>query len=138
MSRCCQLCLLHPVLNCLTVGMFINFCRSQFLPALIEQVRLPLLSQEYLIQRVEVEPLLRSNSLCKDFIIEAMKFHLLKGDLKLQMSLTSPRTKPRQPIGLPKVMLAIGGQAPKAIRCVGPHCNSRCLYTMRKSFLYRI
>ena len=108
------------------------------MPALIEQVRLPLLSQEYLIQRVEVEPLLRSNSLCKDFIIEAMKFHLLKGDLKLQMSLTSPRTKPRQPIGLPKVMLAIGGQAPKAIRCVGPNCNSRCLYTMRKSFLYRI
>lgn len=92
--------------------------RSQFLPTLIEQVRLPLLSQEYLIQRVEVEPLLRSNSLCKDFIIEAMKFHLLKGDLKLQMSLTSPRTKPRQPIGLPKVMLAIGGQAPKAIRSV--------------------
>ena len=28
------------------------------------------------------------------------------------------RTKPRQPIGLPKVMLAIGGQAPKAIRSV--------------------
>ena len=57
-------------------------------------------------------------SLCsQDFIIEAMKFHLLKGDLKLQMSLISPRTKPRQPIGLPKVMLAIGGQAPKAIRC---------------------
>jgi kelch-like protein 2/3 len=79
-------------------------------------VRLPLLSQEYLIQRVETEPLLRSNSLCKDFIIEAMKFHLLKGDLKLQMSLSSPRTKPRQPVGLPKVMLAIGGQAPKAIR----------------------
>ncbi len=52
----------------------------------------------------------------QDFIIEAMKFHLLKGDLKLQMSLTSPRTKPRQPVGLPKVMLAIGGQAPKAIR----------------------
>jgi kelch-like protein 2/3 len=54
----------------------------------------------------------------QDFIIEAMKFHLLKGDLKLQMSLTSPRTKPRQPVGLPKVMLAIGGQAPKAIRSV--------------------
>ena len=41
-----------------------------------------------------------------------------QGDLKLQMTLTSPRTKPRQPIGLPKVMLAIGGQAPKAIRSV--------------------
>ena len=30
----------------------------------------------------------------------------------------SPRTRPRQPIGLPKVMLAIGGQAPKAVRSV--------------------
>jgi len=92
--------------------------RSKFLPILIEHVRLPLLSQEYLIQRVTTESLLKTNDACKDFIIEAMKFHLLKGDLKLQMTLISPRTKPRQPIGLPKVMLAIGGQAPKAIRSV--------------------
>jgi hypothetical protein len=41
------------------------WCRSQFLPALIEHVRLPLLSQEFLIQRVETEPLLRLNSACK-------------------------------------------------------------------------
>ena len=47
-----------------------------------------------------------------------MKYHLLKGDMKLAMSLSSPRTKPRQLVGLPKVMLAIGGQAPKAIRSV--------------------
>jgi len=92
--------------------------RTQFLPVLVEHVRLPLLSQDYLIQRVETEPLLKADSSCKDFIIEAMKFHLLKGDMKLQMTLTSPRTKPRQPVGLPKVMLAIGGQAPKAIRSV--------------------
>ena len=92
--------------------------RSGHLPQLLEHVRLPLLSQEYLLNRVESEPLLKTNDNCKDFIIEAMKFHLLKGDLKLSMSLTSPRTKPRQPIGLPKVMLAIGGQAPKAIRSV--------------------
>merc|ERR1719305_1713774 len=92
--------------------------RSGHLPQLLEHVRLPLLSQEYLLNRVESEPLLKTNDNCKDFIIEAMKFHLLKGDLKLSMSLRSPRTKPRQPIGLPKVMLAIGGQAPKAIRSV--------------------
>lgn len=104
-----------------SVVSWINFNteeRSQFLPRLLEHVRLPLLSQEYLLNRVESEPLLKSNDNCKDYIIEAMKYHLLKGDLKLSMSLTSPRTKPRQPIGLPKVMLAIGGQAPKAIRSV--------------------
>merc|ERR1719300_1490794 len=100
---------------------WINFAtdqRSQYLSQLLEHVRLPLLSQEYLLNRVDCEPLLKTNDHCKDYIIEAMKYHLLKGDMKLSMSLTSPRTKPRQPIGLPKVMLAIGGQAPKAIRSV--------------------
>jgi len=92
--------------------------RSQNLPMLIEHVRLPLLSQDYLIHKVDHEPLLKANDSCKDYIIEAMKYHLLKGDMKLAMSLSSPRTKPRQPVGLPKVMLAIGGQAPKAIRSV--------------------
>merc|ERR1719342_717791 len=81
--------------------------RAEFLPRLMEHVRLPLLSQEYLLNRVDSEPLLKTNDSCKDFIIEAMKFHLLKGDMKLSMSITSPRTKPRQPVGLPKVMLAI-------------------------------
>ena len=92
--------------------------RSGYLPQLLEHVRLPLLSQEYLLNRVESEPLLKTNDNCKDFIIEAMKYHLLKGDLKLSMSLTSPRTKPRQPIGLPKVMLAIGGQAPPQVQAL--------------------
>ena len=31
---------------------------------------------------------------------------------------TSPRVRPRLPIGKPKILLAIGGQAPKAIRSV--------------------
>lgn len=100
---------------------WINFSsegRAEFLAQLLEHVRLPLLSQEYLLNRVDSEPLLKTNDSCKDYIIEAMKFHLLKGDMKLSMSITSPRTKPRQPVGLPKVMLAIGGQAPKAIRSV--------------------
>ena len=28
------------------------------------------------------------------------------------------KTRPRQPVGLPKLLLAIGGQAPKAIKSV--------------------
>lgn len=67
----------------------------------MEHVRLPLLSQEYLVQRVEEEPLLKSDLKCKDFLIEALKYHLLKGDQKI--SFKTPRTKPRQPVGLPKV-----------------------------------
>lgn len=90
--------------------------RQEDLAQLMENVRLPLLSQEYLVQRVEEEPLLKSNHLCKDYLIEAMKYHLLKGEQKLMYK--TPRTKPRTPIGRPKILLVVGGQAPKAIRSV--------------------
>lgn len=91
--------------------------RQKYLSILMEHVRLPLMSQDYLVQRVEEEPLLKRDLQCKDFIIEALKFHLLKGDTKL-CSIKTPRTRPRQPVGLPKVLLVVGGQAPKAIRSV--------------------
>ncbi|KAG7205534.1 hypothetical protein KM043_007512 [Ampulex compressa] len=90
--------------------------RQAHLAQLMEHVRFPLLSQEYLVQRVEEEPLLKANLQCKDFLIEALKYHLLKGEQKLLFK--TPRTKPRQPRGLPKVLLVVGGQAPKAIRSV--------------------
>lgn len=90
--------------------------RHKDLSTLMEHVRLPLMSQEYLMQRVEEEPLLKTDLQCKDYLIEALKYHLLKGDTKICFK--TPRTKPRQPIGLPKVLLVVGGQAPKAIRSV--------------------
>ncbi|EFA08330.1 ring canal kelch homolog [Tribolium castaneum] len=90
--------------------------RHKHLASLMEHVRLPLMSQEYLMQRVEEEPLLKADLQCKDYIIEALKYHLLKGDNKT--TFRTPRTKPRQPVGLPKVLLVVGGQAPKAIRSV--------------------
>lgn len=90
--------------------------RQEEISQLIENVRLPLMSQDYLVQRVEEEPLIKSDSRCKDFLIEAMKYHLLKGEQKAVFQ--TPRTIPRTPLGLPKVMLVIGGQAPKAIRSV--------------------
>lgn len=90
--------------------------RLPYLACLMQHVRLPLLSQEYLVQRVENEPLLKGDLQCKDFIIEALKYHLLKGEAK--NSLKTSRMIPRQPVGLPKVLLVIGGQAPKAIRSV--------------------
>lgn len=39
--------------------------RQNNLALLMEHVRLPLLSQEYLVQRVEEEPLLKANLQCK-------------------------------------------------------------------------
>uniref|UniRef100_A0A182K984 BTB domain-containing protein n=1 Tax=Anopheles christyi TaxID=43041 RepID=A0A182K984_9DIPT len=90
--------------------------RQHHLADLMEHVRLPLLSQDYLVQYVEKEQLMKGDLQCKDYIIEALKYHLLKGEQKTCFK--TPRTIPRQPVGLPKVLLVIGGQAPKAIRSV--------------------
>lgn len=86
--------------------------REQFTAILMEHVRLPFLSKEYITQRVDKEPLLEGNIICKNLIIEALTYHLLPNDTK------SARTIPRKPVGLPKILLVIGGQAPKAIRSV--------------------
>ena len=75
--------------------------RMDYVSQLMEHVRLPLLPQDFLVQRVEEEPLVKNNSQCKDFLIEAMKFHLLKPEQKLMYK--TPRTRARTPIGLPKV-----------------------------------
>ncbi|VVC24961.1 Hypothetical protein CINCED_3A021095 [Cinara cedri] len=91
--------------------------RKDILPKLMEHVRLPLASKEYLLKRVEEEPLLKNSLECKDYIIEALNFHLLKSEQPGTIPKTI-RTKPRQPVGLPKVILVVGGQAPKAIRSV--------------------
>lgn len=92
--------------------------RQEHLGRLMQYVRLPLLSQDYILQRVEKEPILQGDIQCKDLIIEALKYHLLKNEQKLVFSFNTPRTVPRRPIGRPKVLLVIGGQAPKAIRSV--------------------
>ncbi|KAL2089219.1 hypothetical protein ACEWY4_016118 [Coilia grayii] len=90
--------------------------RLEHMPKLMEHVRLPLLSRDYLVQRVEEEALIKNNNMCKDFLIEAMKYHLLPADQRHLIK--TDRTRPRTPISLPKVMIVVGGQAPKAIRTV--------------------
>lgn len=52
-------------------------------------------------QTVEEEALIKNNNTCKDFLIEAMKYHLLPLDQRLLIK--NPRTKPRTPVSLPKV-----------------------------------
>ncbi|XP_029427173.1 kelch-like protein 2 isoform X3 [Rhinatrema bivittatum] len=90
--------------------------RQEHMAHLMEHVRLPLLSREYLVQRVEEETLVKNSSACKDYLIEAMKYHLLPNDQRTLMK--SKRTRQRTPVSLPKVMVVVGGQAPKAIRSV--------------------
>ncbi|XP_075337948.1 kelch-like protein 3 isoform X2 [Odontesthes bonariensis] len=90
--------------------------RLEYMPKLMEHVRLPLLSRDYLVQIVEEEALIKNNNTCKDFLIEAMKYHLLPADQRHLIK--TDRTRPRTPVSIPKVMIVVGGQAPKAIRSV--------------------
>ncbi|XP_072112020.1 kelch-like protein 2 isoform X4 [Mobula birostris] len=90
--------------------------RQEHMARLMEHVRLPLLTREYLVQRVEEEALVKNNNACKDYLIEAMKYHLLPVDQRALMKTT--RTRLRTPASVPKVLVVVGGQAPKAIRSV--------------------
>lgn len=103
--------------------------RLEHMPKLMEHVRLPLLSRDYLVQVgqsticsncgpginlyfffvkshfsdqiVEEEALIKNNNTCKDFLIEAMKYHLLPADQRHLIK--TDRTRPRTPVSLPKV-----------------------------------
>lgn len=92
---------------------------------------------------MEEEALIKNNNTCKDFLIEALKYHLLPADQRHLIK--TDRTRPRTPVSIPKVpphapvhigpkllpvcsgtrdcarvqvMIVVGGQAPKAIRSV--------------------
>ena len=88
--------------------------RVQYLPTLVQHVRFPRFPQDVLVQIEDQFPILKSDTTCKDLLIEAMKFHLCRGQ-PLQV-LSNPRFRVRAPQNRQKCLLVIGGQAPKAIR----------------------
>ncbi|VDO08578.1 unnamed protein product [Rodentolepis nana] len=79
-------------------------------------VRFSLLPRDYLVRLSQSEAFLRANPWCKDFLLEAMGFLLLPWEQRGR-NITSERTRPRS-IGVPKTLVVLGGQAPKAIRSV--------------------
>nr|CDS32163.1 kelch protein 3 [Hymenolepis microstoma] len=79
-------------------------------------VRFSLLPRDYLVRLSQSEFFLRANPWCKDFLLEAMGFLLLPWEQRGR-NITSERTRPRS-IGVPKTLIVLGGQAPKAIRSV--------------------
>ncbi|CAH2092512.1 unnamed protein product [Euphydryas editha] len=92
--------------------------RRARLGALLEHVRLPLLPQDALVARAAAEPLASAELRVKDLVIEALSFHLLRPERRAAAAATCARARPRQPPRSPKVLLVVGGQAPKAIRDV--------------------
>ncbi|XP_060871864.1 kelch-like protein 2 isoform X2 [Metopolophium dirhodum] len=82
--------------------------RKPILPKLMEHVRLPLTSKYYILKNVVDEPLLNNCFKCKDYVFEALRFHLLKSEELITIP-HNIRTIPRQPGGTHKVILAVGG-----------------------------
>lgn len=66
--------------------------RSPLLPQVLSKVRLPLLTPQFLADRVATEDLIRSSHQCRDLLDEAKDFHLMPERRALVQSF---RTRPR-------------------------------------------
>ncbi|XP_071945085.1 kelch-like protein 17 [Antedon mediterranea] len=99
--------------------------RKQYIAKLLRQVRLPLLSREFLVMNVEKEDAVQSSLECKDLLIEAMKYHLLP---EQRTSLQSVRTRQRQNTKMITVLFSVGGGSLFAIHneceCFDPRNDS--------------
>lgn len=83
---------------------FDSSSRQQYLDELMAIVRFPMMPREYLVSRVETDPLFQDNPQCKDFISEAIEYHNFLGHLKLSVaSRTQPRLHRRE------YLLVVGG-----------------------------
>ncbi|XP_065216286.1 kelch-like protein 17 isoform X2 [Planococcus citri] len=86
--------------------------RSQCVPKLLEHIRFPLMQREFLMSNVEPENLVRDDADCKEYLLEAMKYHLMP---EYRMSFISSRTKERNPDGMLPYIFAVGGGSLYAI-----------------------
>jgi len=99
------------IFECVIAWIQSDCSRQQFLGRIMQFVRFPLLAQDYILQKVETEPLLAGDIQCKDLIIEALTYHLIKKEQKLNINFNTPRIIPRRSVGNPKVIFVIGGQS---------------------------
>ncbi|CAG2179428.1 unnamed protein product, partial [Oppiella nova] len=101
------------VLSALMAWIMYDRCdRMKYLSSLIQHIRFPRFTQESLVRIEDEYPLIKSDPNCKDLLIEAMKYHLCKGRLTIA---NNARFRVRTPLGRPKCLVVVGGQAPKAI-----------------------
>ena len=88
--------------------------RIGHLPELIRHVRYELLSSDFVVKHVATDQLLNDCHGCKDFIIEALRYHLMPPSDRVQISERQVVSRVR--IGGPQLITVVGGQAPKAIK----------------------
>lgn len=80
--------------------------RSQYLPQVLAKVRLPLLTPQFLADRVATEDLIRTSHQCRDLLDEARDFHLMPERRGLIQSF---RTRPRHCDCVIGYIYAVGG-----------------------------
>ncbi|XP_060870638.1 ring canal kelch homolog isoform X2 [Metopolophium dirhodum] len=91
--------------------------RKDFLPELMEHVRLPLLaSRPDVLNNVIEEPLLKNSPKCKDYVIEGIRFNLLKSVQHFTIPQTI-RCKPRQFGNSKKVILMFNQRLEISPKC---------------------
>lgn len=89
--------------------------RRQHLGELLRHVRLPLMSNHFLLTNVIDEPMIRASGEAKDLIIEAMRYHLCPESRTEALEASdndgnsTPRTQHRRPDGFRPYIFAIGG-----------------------------
>ena len=93
---------------------------------LLQHVRLPLMTTNLLLDRVESEELVQRSPLAKEMLMEAMRFNMATSERR--GSLSSPRTMPRVCAKLVDVIIFIGGKgkSPEETRttlCYEPHLD---------------
>ncbi|EDV23816.1 uncharacterized protein TRIADDRAFT_50396 [Trichoplax adhaerens] len=80
--------------------------RQKYVVNLIQHVRLPLVSRDFLLLHVETNELIRNCNECKDLLIEAMRYQLWPEKRSLYQNF---RTQYRRLCGTSKVAISIGG-----------------------------
>ena len=87
--------------------------RGCHLSELIRHIRYELLSSNYVLKHVAEEEIIKMNPDCKDFVIQALKYHLMSPS---ERALHSRQVNSRVRVGGPQSIVIVGGQSPKAIR----------------------
>ena len=80
--------------------------RRNFLPSVLQHVRLPLVGPKFLVGVVGTDMLIKSDESCRDLVDEA-KNYLLLPEQRLLMQ--GPRTRARKPTKCTEVLFAVGG-----------------------------
>ncbi|KAK5971125.1 Ring canal kelch protein variant 1 [Trichostrongylus colubriformis] len=83
--------------------------RKQFLPQLLEQVRLPLCHPKFLVDTVSGDALVMEDAACRHLLDEAKNYQLSKLYTPTRPAMQGLRTRPRNPVKFSEVLYVVGG-----------------------------